>query len=138
LIEGELASRATANLGAPDIARLEALTEDYEAALDTRAVANLNHSFHFLLYSRAQSPVLLPFVESLWMQAGPYVRAAARRHSPLTDPSATLHHRGILAAARAGDPRRVAAELAADIGQAFAILERAGPEVWAAREGTAS
>jgi DNA-binding GntR family transcriptional regulator len=42
--------------------------------------------------------VLLPIVESLWMQAGPYVRAAARLHSPLTDRAATHHHRGILSA----------------------------------------
>jgi DNA-binding GntR family transcriptional regulator len=137
LIEGELAARAVAHLTVADFDRLDALTAEYEAAPDTRTVADLNHSFHFLIYRRAAMPVLLPFVESLWMQAGPYVRAAARRHSPLTDASATLHHRGILAAARAGDPDRTAAELRADIGRAFAILDRAGPEVWQAQEETA-
>jgi hypothetical protein len=40
----------------------------------------------------------MPIVESLWMQAGPYVRAAAKLHKPLTDTAATLHHRGILEA----------------------------------------
>ena len=73
---------------------------------------------------------LLPIVESLWMQAGPYVRAAARLHSPEIDLSATLYHRGILSAIESRDPDRVSSELRADINQAFAILERAGPEFW--------
>ena len=74
--------------------------------------------------------MLLSFVESLWMQAGPFVRAAARLHRPLSDAAATVHHRGLLAAIAAQDADRAEAELTADISQAFAILERAGPEFW--------
>jgi DNA-binding GntR family transcriptional regulator len=132
LIEGELARRATERIGAAELAHLAELTRAYEAAADARDVAHLNHAFHFGIYEAAGSSVLLPFVESLWMQAGPYVRAAARVHSPLTDPSATLHHHGILEALRAKDAERVVAELKADIGQAFALLERAGDSVWGA------
>lgn len=134
LIEGELAMRAVPRLGPGDLDRLAALTRDYETATDARDIAHLNHAFHFHIYDRADSSVLLPFVESLWMQAGPFVRAAARHHSPLTDAAATLHHRGILDAIGRGDADAVAAELKADIGQAFAILERAGPAVWQQQE----
>ncbi|WP_394687889.1 GntR family transcriptional regulator [Hoeflea sp.] len=131
LIEGDLAARAIGNLTEDDIARLDQLTCDYDATRDPREVATLNHAFHFQLYRAAGSSVLLPIVESLWMQAGPYVRAAARLHSPGTDRAATHHHRGILAAIAAGDVAQVSAELRADINQAFAILERADAEFWA-------
>lgn len=131
LIEGDLAARALGNLTEDDIARLDQLTRDYDATRDPREVATLNHAFHFQLYRAAGSSVLLPIVESLWMQAGPYVRAAARLHSPGSDRAATHHHRGILVAIAAGDVAQVSAELRADINQAFAILERADAEFWA-------
>jgi len=130
LIECDLAQRAMPQLGPDNLAMLEDLTRTYEAATDPRDVAHLNHAFHFAIYEKAGSSVLLPIVESLWMQAGPYVRAAARLHSPLTDPSATMHHHGILHAIRSGDAAGVVRELNADIQRAFAILERAAPEFW--------
>lgn len=130
LIESELAARAIANLTPSDIERLEMLTTEYEETRDPQDVATLNHAFHFQLYKAAGSSVFMPIVESLWMQAGPYVRAAAKLHSPLTDSAATLHHRGILEGIAAGDKVRVASELTADISQSFAILERAEPDFW--------
>jgi len=138
LIEGELAARAIANLTRADIDRLEVLTTEYEGTREAQDVATLNHAFHFQLYEAAGSSVFMPIVESLWMQAGPYVRAAAKLHSPLTDTAATLHHRGILAAIEAGDKARVSKELTADISQAFAILERAEPDFWDIENGAAS
>ncbi|WP_412050018.1 GntR family transcriptional regulator [Hoeflea sp. Naph1] len=138
LIEGQLAALALPKLTPDDIARLDALTTEYDATHDAREIASLNHAFHFQLYQAAGSPVLMPVVESLWMQAGPYVRAAARLHQPLTDSAATLHHRGILAAIAAGDAERVSRELVADINQAFAILERADPAFWVAENGAAT
>lgn len=138
LIEGELASRAMENLLAADVARLEALTGEYEKTSEPRDIATLNHAFHFQLYHAAGSSVFMPIIESLWMQAGPYVRAAAKLHRPLTDTAATLHHRGILSAIASGDRALVASELKADINQAFAILERADPEFWMTENGAAA
>lgn len=138
LIEGELAARAMDKLSEADFTRLESLTGEYEKTREPRDIATLNHAFHFQLYQAAGSSVFLPIIESLWMQAGPYVRAAAKLHRPLTDTAATLHHRGILSAIAAGDRTRVASELKADINQAFAILERAGPDFWMSESGDAS
>lgn len=135
LIEGELAARAIDNLSRVDIARLESLTKDYEGTREAEDVTTLNHAFHFQLYEAAGSTVFMPIVESLWMQAGPYVRAAAKLHSPLTDTAATLHHRGILTAIEAGDKVLVTSELTADISQVFAILERADPDFWDTQSG---
>lgn len=131
LIECELAQRAMQQLTPPDIAELERLTAAYDAASDPRDVAQLNHAFHFAVYGKAGSSVLLPIVESLWMQAGPYVRAAARLFSPEHDAKATVHHHGILQAIRLGNATDMAASLDADIRRAFRILERAAPEFWA-------
>lgn len=138
LIESELAARAMANLAPADIERLEMLTTEYEDTSDSQDVATLNHAFHFHLYEAAGSSVFMPIVESLWMQAGPYVRAAAKLHKPLTDTAATFHHRGILEAIESGDKTRVARELTADISQAFAILERADPDFWNEGDGGGS
>lgn len=136
LVEGELTRLALPHISAPDISRLEALTRDYEAARDPGAVADLNHAFHFLIYQRAESAVLLSVAESLWMQAGPFVRAAARHHQPTFDPAATLHHHGILQGIRAADADATVASLLKDITQAFDILERAPDKVWSDVERT--
>ncbi|OCW59466.1 hypothetical protein AWJ14_10615 [Hoeflea olei] len=138
LIEGELAARAMDMLTPADIERLEALTVEYEETRESGDIASLNHAFHFHLYQAAGSSVLMPVIESLWMQAGPYVRAAAKLHRPLTDSAATLHHRGILSAIAAGDKEWAVRELKADINQAFAILERADPAVWDTDNGGAA
>jgi DNA-binding GntR family transcriptional regulator len=132
LVEGELTLRAMPNLTRTDVTRLAALTADYEAATDAQTVAHLNQAFHFSIYARAGSSVLLPVVESLWMQAGPFVRAAVRRHDPAQDAAPTVHHRAIMDAILARDAAAAVRALEADITQAFRILERAGAEVWEA------
>jgi DNA-binding GntR family transcriptional regulator len=130
LIEGALAGQALPQLTAGDLARLDETIEEYETAQDAGAVARANQAFHFCIYQRAADSVLLPFVESLWMQAGPYIRAAARLHKPLMLSSGAEHHRGILQAIRAGDAATLKAELTADISRVFAILENAGNAFW--------
>jgi DNA-binding GntR family transcriptional regulator len=67
------------------------------------------------------------------MQAGPFVREAARLHSPLTDQQATHYHHGILTAIRESNVAGMVDGLNADINQAFEILERAGSHAWDAR-----
>lgn len=130
LIEGEMATLALPNLTKGDIARLEETIEEYETAQDAGAVARANQAFHFSIYARAPSPVLLPFVESLWMQAGPYIRAAARLHRPLMTNSGAKHHHGILKAVRSRDAAALCAELTADISRVFTLLENAGDTFW--------
>lgn len=137
LIEGELAAQALPNLTESDIARLEETIEEYETAQDEGAVARANQAFHFHIYERAPSLVLLPFVESLWMQAGPYIRAAARLHKPLMATSGAEHHRGINKAVRERDAATLSLELTADISRVFAILENAGDAFWEENGGVA-
>ena len=130
LIEGRLAILAMPRLTGSDLRTLRDLTAAYEAAGDARDHARLNHAFHFHIYDRAGAPVLLPIVESLWMQAGPYIRASAVLHAPETGPAATFHHRCLIEGLQARDAAAIAAALCADIERTCRILERGPAAVW--------
>ena len=47
--------------------------------------------------------MLIPIVESLWLQSGPYVRAAAQIHDERRDIPATHHHWALIEALERGD-----------------------------------
>lgn len=134
LIEGDLAANALQKITAEDIDYLEASIENYNDEADAGTAAYANYDFHFRIYKKANSPVFLRFAQSLWMQAGPYVRAAARLHRPAIDQSAMLHHTGMLKAIQGGDSDRLVRELTADIAGVFNILERVSPPVWEIEE----
>ena len=131
LIEGEMVLRAAPNLAAADLDALEALTARYDEALEAgggalpSAAADLNHAFHARLYAAARSEVLMPVVESLWLQSGPYLRAAVELYRGRAGPPATHHHHAILAALRAGDTEAARRALSADIAFAFDLLRGA-------------
>lgn len=128
LIEGEVTSLAVANLGPADFARLRALTKECEAAFTVRSDENirrateLNHAFHDHIYKAAGSQVLLPMIESLWLQSGPYVHAAAFLHDETRDPSGTHHHWELIRALEARDRKAAVAALTRDITRAFNLL----------------
>ena len=128
LIEGEVTALAVANLGPADFARLRALTEECEAAFTVRSGENirrateLNHAFHDHIYKAAGSQVLLPMIESLWLQSGPYVHAAAFLHEETHDPAGTHHHWELIRALEARDRKGAVAALTRDITRAFNLL----------------
>jgi DNA-binding GntR family transcriptional regulator len=74
-----------------------------------------NHAFHFSLYATARSLVMLPIVESLWMQVGPFLNGvfngAGISH-------ASDNHAGVLKAARRRDAIGVAEAIGRDLGDA--------------------
>lgn len=128
LIEGEVTVRALPNLGAEDFARLRDLTLECEAAFRLRSEDNirrateLNHAFHDHIYKAAGSQVLLPMIESLWLQSGPYVHAAAFLHDEARDPAGTHHHWELIRALERRDAADAVAALTRDITRAFSLL----------------
>ncbi|MDQ0315386.1 GntR family transcriptional regulator [Amorphus orientalis] len=127
LIEGELTALAVPLLSPADIDELKRLTDAYDALAGgliraAREVSRLNHAFHFTIYRAAGSPVLIPVVESLWMQSGPYVRAAAAVYDGSDGAGATNYHRRLIEAIDARDADAARAALSADIGRAFDLL----------------
>jgi DNA-binding GntR family transcriptional regulator len=130
LIEGELVALALPNLGAEDFAKLRKLTKECEAAFagdepdKPHLTSELNHAFHFYIYRAAGSAVLIPVVESLWLQSGPYVRAAAQIHDELRDMSGTHHHWALIEALEHGDRARAVKSLRNDITRSFNLVRR--------------
>lgn len=128
LIEGEVTARAMDFLGPSDFARLKDLTRSCEAAFTVRNEDNirrateLNHAFHDHIYRAAGSPVLQPMIESLWLQSGPYVHAAAFLHDESSDPAGTHHHWELITALETRDRKGAVAALTRDITRAFSLL----------------
>jgi DNA-binding GntR family transcriptional regulator len=127
-IEGAALELAVARLDGRQIEELKSLNRDYDQAMARRGptpiepVLELNKAFHFLIYQASGSQVLIPIIESLWLQSGPYVRAAALVFDPKSEISAPHYHAEIVAALKRKDAASARKALAADIGRAFDLL----------------
>lgn len=128
LVEGALASLASARLSAADFATLRDLTRRCDAAFGgtdpdkAHTTSELNHAFHFHIYRAAGSAVLIPVVESLWLQSGPYVRAAAQIHDEDRDIRATHFHWALIEALERRDADASIKALTQDITRSFDLI----------------
>jgi DNA-binding GntR family transcriptional regulator len=116
-IEPKLAERAAPRLTAAQIDRLEAIDAAVNRAIDAGKLPDYlaaNHAFHFALYEAAGAPVLLDLARSLWLRAGPSLRAVIDRYGRDVAPDL---HRVALSAMRAGDAAALAAAIERDIQQ---------------------
>jgi DNA-binding GntR family transcriptional regulator len=104
-LEGMLAEIGCANARKADIEALVRVNEALRQAVaadDTRAAMTDNMEFHFAFYALARSQVVLPLIETLWRQAGPFVALSAK----MPNVRWTLRHHGrLLTALRAGKTR---------------------------------
>ena len=103
LLEPELASRALPRAHTVLIDRMEALNDTIDQSIianDAAAYVRQNLEFHRSLYLRAQAPAMLAMVETVWLQSGPTMR---QLYGNKQRQLASINHRKILAALRAGD-----------------------------------
>ncbi len=103
LLEPELASRALPRAHNVLIDRMENINDQIDQMIrqkDAAAYVRLNQDFHRSLYLRAQAPAMLAMVETVWLQSGPTMR---RLYGQKQQQLASINHRKILAALRAGD-----------------------------------
>jgi DNA-binding GntR family transcriptional regulator len=123
-IEGLAVSRAAANMDEPTLATLRRLIAA-QSATDAEHVsegsAEQNRAFHFAIYRRSGSAVLLPIIESLWLQFGPYLRVASERFDG-REGRGTNFHVEIVAALGRGDAGGARKALESDIGRAFDLV----------------
>ena len=91
-------------------------TVDQEAAL--------NQAFHFEIYNACGSPVLIPMIESLWLQSGPCTRAAIFAFSEAGKSDSAHFHLNMIDALAAGDAQAAREALVADISRPFAFLRK--------------
>jgi DNA-binding GntR family transcriptional regulator len=122
LLEGEAAERA---LPAIDAARLDAIRghdrrlEACLAADDASGYMAANHAFHFSIYEATPSFVLVPLIDALWLQFGPFMRLVYERldMTRLVD-----QHERAIRAIEAGDAAELRAAIVADIADGMRMI----------------
>ncbi len=115
LLECEAARQALPALrgaGLAELRRLDAAADEVFAKGDVERTIEANFAFHQHMYSLAPSDALTPLIESIWLQIGPFMRAA------LT--GATVYNRAdrhgeAMAAIEAGDAAALARAIEADV-----------------------
>ena len=125
-LERELAYRAFPNFDQDDAAALCEIDRQLDQAIetnDTRAYVHGNYAFHFHIYERAASPVILRLVESLWLQYAPSMHMVCTMFG--ASGIAHDYHRMALAALGCGDRDNFAAAIASDIRQGMDFISDA-------------
>src|ERR1700733_7973165 len=137
-IEGLAISRAASNMTAESLLMLKRLivaqSETDEEHVSEES-AEQNRAFHFAIYRQSGSTVLLPIIESLWLQFGPYLREASERFDG-GGGRGTNFHLDILEALTRADGDAARAALEADIGRAFDLVMN-DESLWQSRNGVA-
>ncbi|WP_284736063.1 GntR family transcriptional regulator [Dongia deserti] len=130
LIEGQIVALALPNLKPTDFAHLRQLAGQCEAAFRSqesdraRITSEFNHAFHYYIYRAARSAVLIPIIESLWLQSGPYVQAAAALHEEQRDLPGAHHHWALIEAMERGDEQGAISALRDDISRSFNLVRQ--------------
>lgn len=137
-VEGLAVARAAANMTPETLARLRELIEaqsETDSEHISEASAEQNRAFHFTIYKQSGSTVLLPIIESLWLQFGPYLRVASERFDG-REGRGTNFHVEIVAALERGDGKGARAALESDIGRSFELVMR-DESLWERQGGVA-
>lgn len=121
LVEGAAAERAAVLAGPSIVSELRQSNNEMMAAVragDRIRFRSANQEFHFFIYTAANSPVMLNVIETLWLQAGPYLSLAFADDSTVPIVLQNRHEQVIEAISRAdGEAARIA--IAGDINDAM-------------------
>jgi DNA-binding GntR family transcriptional regulator len=123
-IEGMAAEQAAAHITAEELDKLQALLDEMRAKVKeggAHGYLSQNQDFHFTIYAAARSAVLLPIIESLWLQIGP-VLTVISADLKLSAIFAEKHHTKALTALRRGNGASARAAIAGDISEAADYL----------------
>ncbi len=128
-IEGLAAELAVPNTGDADVNALEDLVKAHETSSHEESIYTMlvkNQEFHFTLYQRSGSEVLLQLAESLWLRFGPYMRMLTRHLEPTLrsreGETYTRHHHDAIAALRRRDGAGVRQAISEDIKSTQTLL----------------
>jgi DNA-binding GntR family transcriptional regulator len=115
-LEGLAVELATPNMRLADRVKLEDLVvkgRDAIKARDGRRYVAINRQFHFTIYERANSPMLLRMIVDMWTRIGPFLNRL------FDDPSyvdvANDEHETIIAAISRGDALAARKHISLDI-----------------------
>lgn len=118
-LEGTAARLAASRWRPHQLARIEAILEASETTGTPDLSRNLD--FHFAIYEASQSEVLLPLIESLWLQFGPYL-TRVKALAGDTMGTGDTYHRRVVEALRARDEEAAQRAIVADISGAMTLL----------------
>lgn len=130
MIEGEAVAMAAQRMTKADVSRVRTILLEWDRMRslsqeeDFDHEMRLNQNFHFEIYRCCGSSVMLPIIESLWLQSGPCIREAAYAFSEAGGVDTAHCHRVIVDALEAGDAGAARAALAADIERPFTALRQ--------------
>lgn len=116
-LDPELARRAAERMPPEAISVLEDIDTEIDLAMerrDPRGYMIHNYRFHMAVYAPAQSDVLAPIVETLWLRCGPALRVMCTRFGAQNLPD---EHRVTIEALKAGDTQAVFDAIYRDIQQ---------------------
>jgi len=122
LLEPELAARALPRAHNALIERLFIFNNGVNEMIvknDAMGYVRANLEFHRTLYLRAQAPAMLALLETVWLQAGPTMRALYQR---LQRERATDNHLKIIGALKAGDEPGLRLAIRTDVTQGLRML----------------
>jgi DNA-binding GntR family transcriptional regulator len=128
LIEGEALSLAVPRVSEAAIEDARRSVRAYDAAIAARGhfaieqELDANHAFHLSLYAASGSAILIPIIESLWLQSGPVIRSAMQAFDPTSKISAPHYHAEIVDALVRRDVAAARNALEQDISRAFDLL----------------
>jgi DNA-binding GntR family transcriptional regulator len=123
-VEGLAVARAAANMTPQTLSQLRGLISaqsETDSEHISEASAQQNRLFHFTIYKQAGSAVLLPIIESLWLQFGPYLRVASERFDG-REGRGTNFHTEMVAALERRDAKASRVALESDIGRSFELV----------------
>lgn len=132
LLEPEIAELALPQLDEKAARELQSIDDDIDRRLtsgDAEAYMRLNHAFHFRIYRASGSKVLLPLIDSLWLQFAPFMRTVYGRVG-----TAILEdrHKEAIRAIKLRDKDALRTAIAADISDGMGLL---GKEILSSEEG---
>lgn len=125
VLETHAARRALPHVTDIAIARLDALDGALNAALaagDHDGAVLANQAFHAGIYNANPDTIVMPMIESVWLQLGPFQRVAAEQAGPRPPID---RHKDALLALHARDAEALGAAIAADIAEGVGRLGRA-------------
>lgn len=123
-IEGTAVEWAATTITNREIEQLEAIQDRLNrltASGSSEGYLDLNLDFHFTMYRAARSPLLIPIIERLWLQAGPCLNAM---RGVTTLGMGMDHHEENLRSLRRGDGLGARAGLEREINEAADVILR--------------
>jgi len=131
-LEGLATMSAATHLTDDELHQIQAWHESFVAEMnqktpDTARLIAFNKELHFAIYRGARMPVLMQFIEAMWLRIGPILNYdSAVGSSRVHEGTALLHHTQLVKALRAREPEAAREALHGDILSAAEFIISAG------------